>query len=80
MNITTFSVSKALDQPEFSSSIRSIHSRPIKFMGCIIDDSISYRNFSAELTDKTFVGISVIHKSHFNGTQKLLQHLLITRI
>ena len=40
MNTTPFSVSKASDQPEVSSYIPSIHSRPIKFLGRIIDGSI----------------------------------------
>ena len=82
MNTTPFSVSIASDQPEVSSSIPSIHSRPIKFLGRIIDGSISDRNSSADLTDKLLVGLSVIDKSHFTGTQKLqiLQHLLIPRI
>ena len=82
MNTTPFSVSKASDQPEVSSSIPSIHSRPIKFLGRIIDGSISDRNSSAELTDRLLAGLSVIDKSHFTGTQKLwiLQHLLIPGI
>ena len=82
MNTTPFSVSKTSDQPEVSSSIPCIHSRPIKFLGCIIDGSISDRNSSAELTDKLLAGLSVIDKSHFTGTQKLwiLQHQLIPRI
>ena len=71
MNATHFSLSKASDQSEVSSSIPSIYSRPIKFMGCIIDGSISDRNSSAELTDKLLAGLSVIDKSHFTGTQKL---------
>ena len=73
MNTTPFSVSKTSDQPEVSSSI---HSRPIKFLGCIIDGSISDRNSSAELTGKLVAGLSVIDKSHFTGTQKflILQH------
>ena len=41
MNTTPFSVSKASDQPEVSSSIPANHSRPIKFLGRIIDGSIS---------------------------------------
>ena len=51
MNTTPFSMSKASDQPEVSSSIPSIHSRTIKCLGRIIDGSISGRNSSAELTD-----------------------------
>ena len=81
MNTTPFSVSKTSVHPEVSSPIPSIHSRPIKFLGCIIDGSISDRNSSAELTDKLLSGLSVIDKSHFTGTQKLcILHLLIPRI
>ena len=82
MNATSFSVSKTSVHPEVSSPIPSIHSRPIKFLGRIIDGSISDRNSSAELTDKLLSGLSVIDKSHFTGMQKLwiLQHLLIPRI
>ena len=70
MNSTPFSVSKATDQPESSSSIPSIHSRPVKFLGHKIDDSLSNRNSSVELADKLLAGLRIIDKSHFNGTQK----------
>ena len=71
MNTTPFSVSKTSVHPEVSSPIPSVHSRPIKFLGRIIDGSISDRNYSAELTDKLLSGLSIINKSHFTGTQKL---------
>ena len=82
INTTPFSVPKAKDQLEPSSSIPSIHSRPVKFLGCIIDGSLSDRNSSAELADKLLAGLKTIDRSHFSGTQKLgiLQHLLIARI
>ena len=82
MNTIPFFVPKALDQPEVSSSIPSIHSGSIKFLVRIIDGSISDRNSSAKLTDKFLARLSVIDKSHFTCTQKLwiLQHLLIPRI
>ena len=81
MNATPFSVSKASVQPEVPSPIPSIHSKPIKFLGRIIDGSISDRNSSAELKDKLLAGLSVIDRSHFTGTQKLwILHLLIPRI
>ena len=59
-----------------------ITSRPVKFLGRIIDGSLSYRNSSAELADKLLAGLTTIDRSHFTGTQKLwiLQHLLIPRI
>ena len=82
MSTTPFSVSKASVQPEVPSHIPSIHSRPIKFLGCIINGLISDRNSSAGLKDKLLAGLTVIDKSHFTSTQKLwiLQHLLIPRI
>ena len=82
VNTTLFSVPKAKDQPEPSSPIPSIHSRPVKFLGHIIDGSLSHRNSSAELADKLLAGLTTIDRSHFTGTQKLwiLQHLLIPRI
>ena len=82
MNTTLFSVLKASVQPEVPSPIHSIHSRPFRFLGRIIDGSISDGNSSAELKDKLLAGLSVIDRSHFTGTQKLwiLQHLLIPRI
>ena len=71
MNSTPFSVSKATGQPESSSSIRSIHSRPVKFLGHIIDGSLSDRNSSIELAGKLSAGLRIIDKSHFTGSQKL---------
>ena len=82
MNTTPFSVPTPKDQLEPSSSIPSIHSRPVKFLGRIINGSLSDRNFLAELADKLLAGLKTIDRSHFTGTQKLwiLQHLLIPRI
>ena len=71
MNSTAFSVPKATDQPEPSSSIPFIHSRPVKFLVCIIDGSLSDRNSSVELADKLLAGLRIIDKSQFTGTQKL---------
>ena len=67
-------------QPEIFQML--ITSRPVKFLGRIIDGSLSYRNSSAELADKLLAGLTTIDRSHFTGTQKLwiLQHLLIPRI
>ena len=82
MNATPFSVSITSVHPEVSSPIPCIHSRPMKFLGRIIDGSISDRNSSAELTDTFLPGLSTTDKSHFTGMQQLwiLQHLLIPRI
>ena len=82
LNTTPFSVPKAKDQPEPSSSIPSIHSRPVKLLGCIIDGSLWGRNLSAKSADKLLAGLATIDRSHFTGTQKLwiLQHLPIPRM
>ena len=83
MNTRPFFFSKTSVHPEVSSHIRSNHSWPIRFLGQLYYyGSISDRNSSAELTDKLFVGLSVIDKSHFTGTQKpwILQDLLLPRI
>ena len=82
MNTTPFSVPKAKDQLEPSSPIPTIHSRPVKFLGRIIDGSLSDRNSSAELANKHLAGLKTIDRSHFTGTQNLwiIQHLLIPRI
>ena len=55
MNTIPFSVSKSSVHPDVLP-IPSIHSRPIKFLGCIMDGTISDRNSSAELTDKLLAG------------------------
>ena len=81
MNTTPSSVSKASDQPKVSSPIPSIHSRPIKFLGCIIDGPISDKNSSAELTDKLLAGLSVLTNRILLALKNwILQHLLIPRI
>ena len=82
MNTTPFSVAKAKDQSEPSSFLPSIHSRPVKFLGRIIDGALSDRNSSVELADKLLAGLTTIDRSHFTGTQKLwiLQHLFFPRI
>ena len=68
MNTTPFSVPTPKDQLEPSSSILSIHSRSVKFLGRIIDGSLSDRNSSAELVDKLLAGLKTIDRSHFTGT------------
>ena len=65
MNTTPFSVPKPKDQLEPSSSIPSIQSRSVKFLGHIIDGSLSDRNSSAELADKLLAGLKTNDRSHF---------------
>ena len=82
MNTTPFSVSSPRELSDVTSFIPSIHSRPVKFLGRIIDGSISDRKSLDELEKKLLDGLNIIDTSHFTGSQKLwfLQHLLIPRI
>ena len=82
MNTTPFSVSSPRELSDFTPFIPSIHSRPVKFLGRIIDRSISDRKSLDELEKKLLDGLNIIDTSHFTGSQKLwfLQHLLIPRI
>ena len=67
---------------DFSSFIPSIHSEPIRFLGRIIDGSISDRKAIDELEKKLLDGLTILDKSCFKGPQKLwiMQHFLIPRI
>ena len=82
MNTTPFSVSSPREPSDFTSFIPSIHSKPVRFLGRIIDGSISDRKSLDELEKKLLDGLNIIDTSHFTGSQKLwfLQHLLITCI
>ena len=55
---------------------------PVRFLGRIIDGSITDRKYVDELAEKLSDGLKIIDKSPFKGTQKLwiLQHLLIPQI
>ena len=77
-----FSSSVSCSPTDFSSYIPSIHAMPIKFLGRIINGSLSDRNSIQELRDKLSKGLDMIHKSPHTSSQKLwiLQHLLIPRI
>ena len=82
MNTTHFTASEPANSTDISCYIPSIQSMPVKFLGRIIDGSISYRKALDELQEKLFEGLKIIDKSSFKGTQKLwiLQHLLIPRV
>ncbi|XP_057310634.1 uncharacterized protein LOC130648598 [Hydractinia symbiolongicarpus] len=81
LNSTPFALQKPADPTDFSSYIPSIHSMPVRFLGRIMDGSISDRKATDEL-EKLSAGVSIIDKSFYKGPQKLwiLQHLLIPRI
>ncbi|XP_057299099.1 uncharacterized protein LOC130629774 [Hydractinia symbiolongicarpus] len=82
INSTPFSVSSPENDIDFSQYIPSIHASPVRFLGRIIDCSISDRKSINELEEKLIEGLGVINKSLYTGAQKLwiLQHLLIPRI
>ena len=82
LNSSPFCVSEPSNPTDFSLFIPSIHSMPVRFLGRIIDGSITDRKSVDELAEKLSDGLKIIDKSPFKGTQKLwiLQHLLIPRI
>ena len=82
MNTTPFYVTEPSTPSDFTNYIPSIHSVPVKFLGRIINGSLTDRNSIDELQQKLVLGLNIINKSSFKGTQKLwiLQHLLISRI
>ena len=63
-------------------NIPSIQTAPIKFLGRIINGSLSDRKSVEELSDKLKEGLKTIDKSLLSGISKLwvMQHLLIPRI
>jgi len=69
------------DEPT-GNVIPSIHDMPVKFLGRIIDGSLSDRKALDELEEKLLSGLDIISKSKFKATQKLwiLHHLLIPRM
>ena len=82
MNTTPFYVTEPSTPSDFTNYIPSIHSVPVKFLGRIINGSLTDRNSINELQQKLVLGLNIINKSSFKGTQKLwiLQHILIPRI
>ena len=82
MNSTPFNVNEPSSPTDFSCFIPAIQSNPIKFLGRVIDWSLSDRKCVKEMEDKLLSGLNVISKSSFKGSQKLwiLQHLLIPKI
>ena len=72
----------SLSLTDFDCYIPSIHSSPVKFLGRLIDGSLSDRKAIEELKEKLSTCLKTISKSFFTGAQKLwfLQHLVIPRI
>ena len=62
LNCTLFYVSKSPVPTDFSDYIPSIRSAPVKFLGRIIDGSISDRKSIDELEQKLLEGLQVINK------------------
>ena len=72
MNTTSFYVTEPLTPSDFTNYIPSIHSVPVKFLGRIISGSLTDRNSIDELHQKLVLGLNIINKSSFKGTQKTL--------
>ena len=71
LNSSPFCVSEPSNPTDFSLFIPSIHSMPVRFLGRIIDGSITDRKSVDELAEKLSDGLKIIDKSPFKGTQKL---------
>ena len=85
LNVIPFYTCNLLEIPHVSDSsnyIPSIHTKSVKFLGRIIDCSISDRKSVDELEGKLEDGLKLIDQSAFTGTCKLwiLHRLLIPRV
>ena len=82
MNTTLFYITEPSTPSDFTNYTPSIHSVPLKFLGRIINGSLTDRNSIGELHQKLVLGLNIINRSSFKGTKKLwiLQHLLIPQI
>ena len=82
MNTTLFYITEPSTPSDFTNYTPSIHSVPVKFLGRIINGSLTDRNSIGELHQKLVLGLNIINRSSFKGTKKLwiLQHLLIPQI
>ena len=68
MNTTPFYVTEPSTPSDFTNYIPSIHSVPVKFLGRIINGSLTDRNSIDELQQKLVLGLNIINKSSFKGT------------
>ena len=71
MNTTSFYVTEPSASSDFTNYIPSIHSMPVKFLGRIINGSLTDQNSIDELQQKLVLGLIIINKSSFKDTQKL---------
>ena len=69
INCIPFSLPNEIDTAV--TFIPTIHSRPVKFLGRIIDGSLTDRKSIDELQTKLLQGLSIIDKSFFTGVQKV---------
>ena len=83
INSTPFYVPYPSDLTDFSAFIPSIHSNPVRFLGRIIDGSLSDRITIDELSAKLCKGLSVIDKSDLRvprncGTSSCSQNSMVS--
>ena len=77
MNATPFYVTELSSPSDFTNYIPFIHSVEVKFLGQIINGSLTDPNPIDKLQQKLVLGLNIINMSSFKGTQK---HLLILQI
>ena len=73
MNTTPFSVLPSSDPSVYSSFIPSIHTKPVKFSGCIIDGSLTDRKSIEELEAKLLAGLKD-HQRLFQLNPETVDH------
>ena len=79
MSVTPFSI---CTNAGISGTIPSIQSKPVKFLGRIINGHLSDRKSIVELSEKLESGLKAINKSKLSGVRKvwILSNLLVPRI
>ena len=71
MNTTPFYATKPSTLSDLTNYVPSIHSASVKFIGQIINGSLTDRNSIDKLQQKSVLGLNTINKSSYKGTQKL---------
>ena len=70
MNTALFYVTEPSTPLDFTNYIPSIHSVPVKFLGLITNGSLIDQNSINKLQQKLVLGLNIINKQTFKGTQK----------
>ena len=70
------------NKDQVGTTIPSIHTNPIKFLGRVVNGALNDRNSVAEIKDKLECGLKLIANAKLSGKAKIwiLSHLLIPQI